>query len=92
MAAAPRLLYARKVLPSPVPQVFSPCYSFPLPFISRDNICLSPLFHKRSVEILFVVPCAYCSGQIGEPLLSRDNLDENGGGNQSLKRRPVARS
>jgi hypothetical protein len=22
--------------------------------------------------------------------LSRDNLDENGGGNQSLKRRPVA--
>jgi len=25
-----------------------------------------------------------------EALLSRDNLDENGGGNQSLKRRPVA--
>jgi hypothetical protein len=24
-------------------------------------------------------------------LLSRDNLDENGGGNQSLKRRPVAK-
>jgi len=24
--------------------------------------------------------------------LSRDNLDENGGGNQSLKRRPVAKS
>jgi hypothetical protein len=24
--------------------------------------------------------------------LSRDNLDENGGGNQGLKRRPVARS
>jgi hypothetical protein len=23
-------------------------------------------------------------------LVSRDNLDENGGGNQSLKRRPVA--
>jgi hypothetical protein len=25
-------------------------------------------------------------------VLSRDNLDENGGGNQSLKRRPVANS
>jgi hypothetical protein len=25
------------------------------------------------------------------PKLSRDNLDENGGGNQSLERRPVAR-
>jgi transposase len=25
-------------------------------------------------------------------LVSRDNLDENGGGNQGLKRRPVARS
>jgi len=25
-------------------------------------------------------------------LLSRDNLDENGGGDQSLKRRPVAKS
>jgi hypothetical protein len=24
--------------------------------------------------------------------MSRDNLDENGGGNQSLKRRPVAKS
>ncbi|HVQ11242.1 MAG TPA: hypothetical protein VMS19_05000 [Methyloceanibacter sp.] len=24
--------------------------------------------------------------------LSRDNLDENGGGNQGLKRRPVAKS
>jgi len=24
--------------------------------------------------------------------VSRDNLDENGGGNQGLKRRPVARS
>jgi hypothetical protein len=24
--------------------------------------------------------------------LSRDNLDENGGGDQSLKRRPVAKS
>jgi len=29
----------------------------------------------------------------GDPsLVSRDNLDENGGGNQSLKRRPVAKS
>jgi hypothetical protein len=26
------------------------------------------------------------------PSLSRDNLDENGGGNQGLKRRPVAKS
>jgi hypothetical protein len=24
--------------------------------------------------------------------MSRDNLDENGGGNQGLKRRPVAKS
>jgi hypothetical protein len=27
-----------------------------------------------------------------ERVVSRDNLDENGGGNQGLKRRPVARS
>jgi len=27
-----------------------------------------------------------------EVTVSRDNLDENGGGNQGLKRRPVARS
>jgi hypothetical protein len=27
----------------------------------------------------------------GQRQMSRDNLDENGGGNQSLKRRPVAK-
>jgi thioredoxin reductase len=31
-------------------------------------------------------------GWRGIACMSRDNLDENGGGDQSLKRRPVAKS
>ena len=31
-------------------------------------------------------------GSSPQARLSRDNLDENGGGNQGLKRRPVAKS
>jgi hypothetical protein len=32
-----------------------------------------------------------CAGGKYDPNLLRDNLDENGGGNQSLKRRPAAK-
>jgi hypothetical protein len=42
-------------------------------------------FSARQIEPKLLARAASSGGE-----LSRDNLDENGGGNQSLKRRPVA--
>ncbi len=58
---------------------------------------------RRGVLLLLVslpdgsrslIPAKWTSWDEGHngSCLSRDNLDENGGGNQSLKRRPVAKS
>src|SRR5712691_11392040 len=51
-----------------------------IPFIGSRNRVYEVLNRRRPLTL-----------QMIWRLLSRDNLDENGGGNQSLKRRPVAK-
>jgi hypothetical protein len=66
---------------------------------SRLNFALALNHRRREIEGSFQIHGAilvredHCLlwRQAESLWLSRDNLDENGGGNQSLKRRPVAR-
>ncbi|HEY6656539.1 MAG TPA: hypothetical protein VI038_06890, partial [Methyloceanibacter sp.] len=59
----------------------------------RNVAVTAPYMHDGSLATLEDVIDFYDAGGRPNPFLSaRDNLDENGGGNQGLKRRPVARS
>jgi hypothetical protein len=49
-----------------------------------------PLDRNAKVRVMMVARALMRHQEKGKAHVSRDNLDENGGGNQSLKRRPVA--